>query len=292
MNKFMRFATLVVLVCSAVLARADGPPLTIVAAENFYGNVARQIGGQYVDVVSILSNPDQDPHLFEATVSTARTLSAANIVIYNGIGYDPWMAKLLAATEAPGRVTLVVAELLHKQSGDNPHIWYDPATMPALARVLTQRLEAMAPSQRAYFQQHLQAFLRSLEPLEARIKALRGKYAGTPVTATEPVFGYMARALGLEMHNTRYQRAVMNGVEPGASTIAAFENDLKGHKVKVLFYNRQTSSGSTERLLRMARSVGIAVVGVTETEPPDSRYQDWMMSQLDALDRALAGPGR
>lgn len=287
-----RIVLLAVLVVLGPLARSEAAPISVVAAENFYGDVARQIGGRYVEVTSILNNPQQDPHLFEASVSTARLLSHARVVIYNGLGYDAWIEKLLGAGSVTDRAVMAVAALLHKQPGANPHLWYDPAAMPALARALAQRLATIDAAHRAYFQQRLSVLLRSLAPLDAKIRSLRQKYAGLPVTATEPVFGYMADALGLAMRNTAYQRAIMNGTEPGPSTVAAFENDLKAHRVKVVIHNRQTSSPAVQRLLAIARAEGIPVVGVTETEPPDTRYQDWMMDQLDALGRALAGAER
>ncbi len=290
MSRIAQVAMMVIL--AGMVVRAYGQPVTVVAAENCYGGVAQQIGGRYATVSSILSNPDQDPHLFEVSISTARLLSRARVVIYNGLGYDAWMAKLLAATAVTGRETIVVADLLHKPAGANPHLWYDPAAMPALARVLAQRLAAIDPPHQAYFQRRLQALLHSLAPLQARIAALRSRYAGTPVTATEPVFGDMAQALGLVMRNRRFQQAVMNGVEPGASTIAAFERDLRQRRIRVLIYNRQATNEATRRLLGIARQVGIPVVGVTETQPPDMRYQDWMLSQLDALGKALAGAGQ
>ena len=261
--------------------------LPIVAAENFYGDVAKQVGGAHVTVTSILSSPDQDPHLFEASPSVARNLSAAGIVIYNGIGYDPWVEKLLAASRRPDRKAIVVAELIGKKPGDNPHVWYDPATMLALARTLADSLSAADPAHAADYTRNLAAFQHSMEPVTAKIAALRSRLAGTPVTATEPVFGYMLDALGMTIRNQPFQLAVMNNTEPGASDIVAFENDLKTHQVKLLVYNSQASSPVAARMERIARASHVAVVGVAETEPAGKQYQTWMTSELDAVDRAL-----
>ena len=262
-------------------------PLPIVAAESFYGDIAKQVGGAHVTVTSILSSPDQDPHLFEASPSVARNLSAAGIVIYNGIGYDPWVEKLLAASRRPDRKAIVVAELIGKKPGDNPHVWYDPATMLALARTLADSLSAADPAHAADYTRNLAAFQHSMEPVTAKIAALRSRLAGTPVTATEPVFGYMFDALGMTIRNQPFQLAVMNNTEPGASDIVAFENDLKTHQVKLLVYNSQASSPVAARMERIARASHVAVVGVAETEPAGKQYQTWMTSELDAVDRAL-----
>jgi zinc/manganese transport system substrate-binding protein len=271
------------------LAPAAAEPINIVAAENFYGDVATQIGGNNVSVTSILTNPDQDPHLFEASPSTARELVGAKIVIVNGADYDPWMEKLLGANKVSGRKEIIVAHLVHKKAGDNPHLWYNPATMPALAKTLAADLAAVDPAHKADYEKGSLSFIDSLKPLEAKVAEMKKKYAGLPVTASEPVFGYMAQALGLKMHNEKFQLAVMNNTEPSVSDIVAFENDLKGKKVKVMLYNSQASEPTVQRLVKMAEDTKVPVVGITETAPPDTTYQAWMLSQLDALDKALSG---
>jgi len=287
MKAWNRIAALLLSTAPA-LALAASPTINIVAAENFYGDLAQQLGGSHVHVSSIMSNPDQDPHLFEASVSTAKALSAASLVVYNGIDYDPWMDKLLKAAKSDKRKSIVAGELLHKKTGDNPHLWYDPATMPAVARAITAELQKEDPANKAEYDKKLQTLLVSLKPVNEKIQQLRSKYNGTPVTATEPVFGYMAAALGLKMRNEKFQLAVMNDTEPSASDIAAFENDLKTHQVKVMFYNSQASNQSAKRVQKVALQARVAVVGVTETEPAGKHYQDWMLGQLNALEKALA----
>jgi zinc/manganese transport system substrate-binding protein len=272
----------------AASAQSGGAPLSVVAAENFYGDVVQQLGGTNVKVMSILTNPDQDPHLFEASASTARALAEAKLVVYNGIDYDPWMEKLLAAHKAPDRKIIVVATLLHRKTGDNPHLWYDPATMPAVAASVTAALEAADPAHGAEYEQRRDAFLASLQPMKAKIESIRQKYPKIVVTATEPVFGYMADALGFTMRNRPFQIAVMNDTEPSPSQIVAFEKDLKSRTVKILFYNNQTTGDLTARLQKLAQDSKVAIVGVTETAPPNTKYQDWMMQQLDAVEKALA----
>jgi zinc/manganese transport system substrate-binding protein len=268
-------------------ARAGGA-MGVVAAENFYGDVARQIGGPDVRVTSILSNPDEDPHLFEVSPSVARAISAADVVILNGIDYDPWMTKLLAAARRRDREVIVVADLVGRKPGDNPHIWYDPNTMLSLARVLADDLSRADPNQRTAYQQRLDQFERSIQPVLAKIASLRGRASGTPVTATEPIFGYMFDALGMQVRNQSFQLAVMNDTEPSASDVAGFENDLKTRRVRLLVYNGQASDPMAERMRKLAEASHIPVVGATETEPPGEHYQEWMLSELDAVDKALA----
>lgn len=269
---------------------AQGGPLSIVAAQNFYGDVAGQIAGAGISVTSILNSPDQDPHSFEASPSTARALSAARIVVYNGLDYDPWMAKLVRATRTPERQVLVVADLMRRRAGANPHLWYDPAVMPVVAKAIADALAKADPARATGYAQRLQAFTESLKPLDARIAGMRTRFAGTPVTATEPVFGYMAAALGLTVRNEQFQLAVMNGTEPRLSDVAAFEADLRGKRVRALFYNGQATGPAAQRLLRLARDAGIPVVAVTETQPAGITYQAWMLAQLDALGTALSTP--
>jgi len=260
----------------------------IVAAENFYGDVAQQIGGPDVQVTSILSNPDEDPHLFEASPSVARAVSRASIVIYSGIDYDPWMPSLLKAERGKNRKIIVVAALVGKKPGDNPHIWYDPNTMLALAKVLAGELAVADARHRSEYQERLARFEHSLQPVIRKIVELRARTKGMPVTATEPVFGYMFQALGMEIRDRSFQLAVMNNTEPSVSEVARFEDDLKTHSVKLLVYNRQASDPTAERMRKLANASHIPVVGASETEPPGADYQQWMMSELDAVDHALA----
>jgi zinc/manganese transport system substrate-binding protein len=268
-------------------AQADSHPLPVVAAESCYGDVARQIGGGEVRVTSILTNPGQDPHLFEVSPAAGRAVSEARIVIYNGIDYDPWMAKLLGAARASTRRVIVVADLTERTSGDNPHIWYDPATMLAAARALADALAAEDPAHEAAYQQRLAAFEASLQPIQAKIASLRQRLAGTPVTATEPVLGLMFAALGMQVRNAAFQRAVMNNTEPSAGDVAAFEQDLRTHAVKLLVYNSQAADPVAARMERLARAAHIPTVGAAETEPPGKTWQAWMMSELEAVDQAL-----
>jgi zinc/manganese transport system substrate-binding protein len=285
----LSFAVLLVAALSSDARAADGK-ITVVAAENFYGDIARQIGGDQVEVVSIMSNPDQDPHLFETTPGIVRQIADAQIVIFNGADYDPWMEKLLKAAPRPKRSVIVAANLVRVKAGENPHVWYDPATMPAVAKSLAAALTAADPAHKSDYEARLAAFIASLKPLNEKIAAIRDKYAGASVTASEPVFGYMAGALKLKMRNERFQLAIMNDTEPSARDVAAFEQDLKTHKVRVLFYNKQASSKVVQHLVELAQEAKVPVVGITETAPPGMSFQEWMLTQLNDTEKALAGP--
>lgn len=271
-------------------SQAADAPIAVVAAQNFYGDIARQIGGDRVVVVSIMNNPDQDPHLFETAPSVARQIADARLVIVNGADYDPWMDKLLAAAPRPGRVVVNAATLVNAKPGDNPHLWYAPATMPAVAKAIAATLGQIDSAHTADYQARLKTVLAQLERIAQRVAQMRTKHQGAAVTATEPVFGLMAEALGLTMRNQRFQLAMMNDTEPSARDVAGFEDDLKNHKVKALIYNKQVSEKLTERLLAIAKQAKVPVVGVTETQPANVSFHDWVLGEMDALDRALTGP--
>lgn len=267
---------------------AHNTKIPIVAAENFYGDIVRQIGGEYVKVTSVLNNPDEDPHLFEASPKTARALHHARIVIYNGADYDPWMPKLLNVSKNDKRRIIIVAKLVGKKSGDNPHLWYDPATMSAVARAISSALSEVNPSRKNMYDANLTKFLDSLKPVNYKIAAMRERYSGLPVTATEPVFGYMSDAIGFTMRNQRFQLATMNNTEASASDIVAFERDLRERRVCALIYNSQATDALTKHMLKLAQDSHVPIVSVIETQPADKTWQQWMLAQLDILDKVLA----
>jgi zinc/manganese transport system substrate-binding protein len=271
-------------------AQDSAGKIAVVAAQNFYGDIARQIGGERVSVVSIMSNPDQDPHLFETTPGVVRQIADARVLILNGANYDPWMEKLIAAAPRPGRIVISAGQLVQAKAGDNPHLWYAPATMPAVAKAIAAALSQADSANAAGYAARLAKTLADLDRIAQRVAQIKARHAGKPVTATEPVFGLMADALGLTMRNQSFQLAMMNDTEPSARDVAAFEDDLKNGKVKALIYNKQVSEKLTERMLAIAKKAKVPVVGVTETQPANVMFQDWMLGELDALDKALTGP--
>jgi zinc/manganese transport system substrate-binding protein len=279
---------LALLLAASIASPVRGAPVAVVAAERVYGDLVERIGGDEVAVVSVLASPDQDPHAFEASASTAARIAQARLVVYNGAGYDAWIARLLEGAPSSKRAVIDVARLAGHAAGDNPHVWYDVDAVEALARALADRLSHLDPAHGAGYAERLSRFEAALRPLRDRIAALRARYAGTPIAATEPVFGYMSDALGLTTHNARFQLAIMNGTEPSARDMAAFERDLRTRAVKALIVNRQTTTALTRRMRALATDSGVPVVEVTETQPPGLDYTQWMLSQLDDLERALA----
>jgi zinc/manganese transport system substrate-binding protein len=289
----MKIFSLLIVLFSLALTRPAAAEIKIVAAENFYGVVAQQIAGSDAEVTSILSNPNQDPHEFTTNAATAKAVADADIVIYSGIGYDAWMEKLLGTQGRPGRVVINVSSLIGAKDGDNPHIWYDPRTMPALADKLAEALAERIAQRRPIFQMKVSDFKKSMQPEIDKIAALKAAYQDTPVTATEPVFGYMADALGFKMLNDDFQVNVMNDTEPSAAETAAFEKSLATKSVKLLFYNSQVTDPATDRIKKLAQKAGVPIVGVTETQPPDQKtYVGWMLHELHAVEAGLAANAR
>ncbi len=267
---------------------AFATPISIVAAENFYGDVAQQIGGPYVQVDSIMKNPQQDPHLFSSTPNTAKAIANAQIIIYNGLDYDPWMNHLITANGQKNQHIIIVAKLLQRQTGDNPHIWYNPQTMLLYSNDLVSQLSQIDSNHQNFYQQQLDIFKNKQHKLEKKIQQMRRQYHGAPVIATEPVFNEMAAALSLTMYGQGFQLSIMNDTAPSFADTKDFEDRLTHHLVKVLIYNDQVSNPLTEHLQTLAKEAGIPTVGVSETEPPDQQYFTWMNNQLDALENALA----
>ena len=259
----------------------------IVAAESVYADIARQVAGPATEVTAILTNPAGDPHQFEPSPSVAARVAGAAIVIENGIGYDGWMDRLLAVGGTAGQTRIVIADLLHRRAGDNPHLWFDPAAMPALARALADTLAAKNPADRGGIAARSAATLASLAIVQTRIESLRQRLAGLPVAATEPVFGPMLVALGLSDHHARFEVAVMNGTEPRAGDVASIEDDLRAHRIRALITNAQATDTEAARLARIARAEHIALVPVSETLPPGKTYQAWILGELAVLEAAL-----
>jgi zinc/manganese transport system substrate-binding protein len=284
------FAIAATVLLAPFSAAAAELPISILAAQNFYGQVAEAIGGDRVTVENILISPDADPHDFEPPPSVARAVADAAIVVFNGADYDHWMENLLESTERPERTVIEAADLIGVEEGENPHVWYDPRLMPAVADALAKALAELDPDGATDYEARRQAYVATLAPLDAKVGAIRQRFDGTAITATEPVFGYMADALGLKMSNEDFQTAIMNETEPSAKEIAAVVDDIRDHKVEALVYNTQVTDAMTEQLLGAAREADVPVVGVTETVPDGMSYAEWMIGQLESLEKALAGP--
>jgi zinc/manganese transport system substrate-binding protein len=262
-----------------------------VGAENEYANVIGQIGGKYVSVTAVESNPGTDPHTFEASTSVAVAISSARLVVQNGLGYDSFMNKIEAGSPDPARRVIDVQKLLGlPDSTPNPHLWYAPTIMPVVARAIAAGLSALQPAHAAYFEARLRSFDASLQPWLREIARFKSAYPATPVAVTEPVADYLLQAAGTDnLTPFGLQASVMNGVDPSPQSLALQESLLRNHKVKVFLYNRQVVDSLTESFLSLARQYHIPVVGVYETMPtPGYDYQTWMLAEVRALRKAVA----
>jgi zinc/manganese transport system substrate-binding protein len=265
--------------------------ISAIGAENEYANVLAQIGGRYVHVSSILNNPNTDPHTFESSPSVASEVSAAQLIVQNGVGYDTFMNKIESASPNPDRKVITVQNVLGlPDSTPNPHLWYNPKTMPAVAKVMAADLSELRPAHKAYFQARLKAFDRSLAPWLNAIAAFKAKYPGTPVATTEPVADYMLQAAGTRnLTPFTFQADIMNGVDPSPQDISLENGFFTKHKVKVFCYNQQVVDALTTSIRQTALKAGVPVVGVYETMPtPGYDYQSWMLAEVNALRKAVA----
>ena len=259
-------------------------------AENEYANVISQIGGRYVAVTAIESNPNTDPHAFEASPSVASVVSSARLIVQNGVGYDSYMNRIEAASPSSSRKVVDVQQLLGlPDSTPNPHLWYKPQTMPAVAAAIARDLSAIAPQHRSYFAANATAFDRSLVPWYDALRRLRSTYPGVPVATTEPVGDYMLQAAGADnLTPFTLQADIMNGVDPAPQDVTLQDQLFSGHRVKALLYNQQVTDTLTQTFLAAAARYGVPVVGLYETMPPGYDYQHWMLAETLALQRALA----
>lgn len=268
---------------------AHAAPVSIVAAESTYGVIAQAIGGDEVAVDSIIRNPNVDPHSFEATPAVARKVARARIVLLNGLGYDDWMDKLLAANPAPHREVIAAAQLDPALilPDKNPHVFYDPQVARLVARRVAAVLQRIDAAKATLFARNLRAFEADLDRVIQAQAALRKAYPGLRVTATEPVAGYLLRQLGWTSLGEKLQFDVMNDTEPSPAEVARYEDDLRQHKVALLFYNRQVDDPLTKRLRALAQASGVPVVGVDEFVPPGTGYVQWQLQTVRAIEQVL-----
>lgn len=270
-------------------ATSDSPgAINVVATENFYGNIAQQLGGKHVFVTSILANPNVDPHEYQASVQTEITVSKAALVIENGGGYDDWMDKLLAAAPNGNRLLIKGFDVATTHLPENEHIWYSFDNAAAIAQAITNDLKQLDPANSATFENNLQKFKQSLQPLQQKIAAIKAKYAGTPVGLTETIYLYQAVPEGLHVLTPfAFEQAIAEGNDPSAGSLVTATDQINNRQISVLIYNEQTITPVTTNLENLARSKGIPIVPISETMPPDQTYQSWMMAQLNTLEIAL-----
>lgn len=286
MKLFTSILTLFAFMLSASVGYSS--PIKVLAAENFYGSLATEIGGKYISVSSIINNPDADPHLFSTSVQTAKDVSDAQVIIYNGADYDPWMAQMLASQSNNNKLAVInVAELVGVRSGDNPHIWYKPETFPTLAKNLTILFSQLEPQHKATFESNLEKFNQNYEKVYQLIDMIKTQYKGTPVSATEPVYGYMADALGFKMEGLDFQWLTMNDSEPSPKVMAAFASMIKKKNIRIMYENGQVNNPNVQTVLSLAQKNNIPVVQVSETLPEGISTTTWVKNSLQQTLDAL-----
>jgi zinc/manganese transport system substrate-binding protein len=284
--------------CSATPSRAAGGTgvLHVVAAENFWGSLAGQLGGSRVRVTSIISNPDADPHDYEPTAADARAVAGADLAIVNGIGYDVWAGKLVDANPDPRRVTLDVGDLVGVKPGGNPHRWYSPTDVRTVIDRITADYKKLDPGHAAFYDtQHDTVVNTDLRAYFGMVDEIKAKYAGTPVGASESIFAPLADATGLKLLTPEsFLDAISEGGDPTAADKATIDQQIKGKQLKVYVYNSQNATPDVRAQVDAAKAAGIPVATVTETlTPAGASFQSWQVRQLDALAQALAqGTGR
>ena len=276
---------------AATSGSSAGDAIVAVGAENEYANVIAQVGGKYVQASAIMSNPNTDPHTFEASPSVAREVSAAQLVVQNGVGYDTFMNTIEKAAPNSARKVIVVQNLLGLPTDTpNPHLWYKPDTMPAVANAIAADLAALQPAHASYFKASAAAFITSLNTWDNAIAAFKAKYPDTPVATTEPVADCMLQAAGADnLTPFAFQADIMNGTDPSAQDVAVERSLFTQHKVKVFLYNQQVTDTLTESFITLAQQNHVPVVGVYETMPaPGFNYQSWMLTEVQDLQKAVA----
>jgi zinc/manganese transport system substrate-binding protein len=271
------------------VALSGSAPVQIVAAENQYGSVASQIGGKYVSVTSVEDNPNTDPHTYEVSPSVAKSVADAQVVIENGLGYDSFIDKIETASSGSNRKTINAQHVLGlPDSTPNPHLWYNPRTMPAVANALVGALSAVAPAHKAAFKANEKKFVASLKPWLMAITSFKQHHRGAPAATTEPVADYLLTAMGVDNRAPfRFQAAIMNGTDPTPQDISLEKSFFTDQRVKVFCYNEQVTSALTASIRQTALDNHVAVVGVYETMPTGFSYQSWMLAEVHAIENAI-----
>ena len=261
----------------------------IVAGENFWGSLISQLGGSHVQVLSIVTDPNADPHEYESNTQNVQAVANARYVIANGAGYDDWLLKLISASNNPSQKVLNIADLLGQRAGTNPHFWYSPDYVNETVHQMYLDLVNIDPANSAYYEQQYANLNASLGTYNQRITQVKQQFAGTQVAATEDIFVYLANATSLDLVSPpAFMQAVAEGTDPPAQSVVQFQQQLESGTVKVLVYNSQTVTPITENMKTLASQNNIAIVGISETvEPPNALFQDWMNTELISLQNAL-----
>jgi zinc/manganese transport system substrate-binding protein len=274
--------------CSTT-GQSPSTKIRVVAAENFWGSLVSQLGGTRVNVLSIVSDPNTDPHEYESNFADAEAIANANFVIVNGAGYDDWALQLIAASNTPNQVVLNVQELINQSVTANPHFWYSPYYVSDTVKAMYEDLVCIDPTDTAYYKQQYLALNASLGVYNERIDEIRQQFAGTHVASTESIFVYLANAAGLDLVSPpAFMQAVSEGNDPPVQSLIQFQQELENGSVSMLVYNEQTMTPLTQSIMTLATENNVPTVGVTETiQPADVTFQVWMNAELLAIQNTL-----
>lgn len=278
-------ATMLAGCTSKTTAPQHSHQINVVASLDFYGETAKAVLGDKGTVTSIIDKPSMEPHEYEPTTNTAKLVSKANVIVYNGLGYDTWMNRLSADNTGTTKIN-VAQGIMNKQNGDNEHIWYNLKTMPKLANALAEQFGKRQPQSKAYFKQNAKRYIQSLKPLDQKVAQLRRNSRQARVNVSEPVFDYSLTEMGYRQNNNHYAQAVQNDTDPSPKDIKQMQADIRHHKIAFFVVNTQEISKMTTNLLSLAKKSGVPIVRVTESQPAGTTYKTWMMRQFNEVQRA------
>ena len=270
---------------AAKQSSSNGSKIQVVASLDFYGEVAKAVGGNKVSVQSIINNPAVDPHDYEPTTKVGKSVASADLVVASGIGYDGWMDKVVKSADKSKNYLRVADDLMNKKEGDNEHIWYDPRTMPKLANTLADKFAKKDPADKATFKANAKKYIASLDDLNTLINKLKTKVNGQLVDVSEPVFGYALDYLGYKVNDDHFSKSTEDGTDYSAKDIHGIETDIKEKKIAFFVNNIQASSKTVNQLVKLAEQNNVPVLKVTETLPKDKNYRTWITSQYQQLEK-------
>lgn len=270
---------------AAKQSSSNGSKIQVVASLDFYGEVAKAVGGNKVSVQSIINNPAVDPHDYEPTTKVGKSVASADLVVASGIGYDGWMDKVVKSADKSKNYLRVADDLMNKKEGDNEHIWYDPRTMPKLANTLADKFAKKDPADKATFKANAKKYIASLDDLNTLINKLKSKVNGQLVDVSEPVFGYALDYLGYKVNDDHFSKSTEDGTDYNAKDIHGIETDIKEKKIAFFVNNIQASSKTVNQLVKLAEQNNVPVLKVTETLPKGKNYRTWMTSQYQQLEK-------
>ena len=296
---FIAMTALALTACTATPSTSSGTSapavgasvVRVVAAENFWGSIATQLGGKHAAVTSIIVNPNADPHSYEPTARDLRTIADAGLIIINGIGYDTWATKAVAANGSSNQHVITVGKELGLADNSNPHRWYNPDNVHQIVLRIVNAYKAIDPSDSKYFDAQANAFeLTSTAEYKSIISQIKTKYSGVPVGASESIFAMIAPALGLKLLTPpSFLRAISEGTDPTASDKSTIDAQIKNRLIKVYVYNSQNATPDIQTQIAAAKAEGIPISTITETlTPPTDSWEQWQTSQLKSLSAALA----